>query len=310
MDQDASSFPKQEECWDSPVSAPSPPARPPLLIPLIPIETTPVPLEDPVIEHFSTNALDKERKQHTFGTVFSDKMARETKREIGPPERQRSIIVIDPISDDAKSGIDVKNEVPEPHTPMRAHLVRALYGSCPSSKRQSPPKAEQLPEITPFSQFFASLENSHEGSPDSSPVLDPLPTFDSGEPPFDSSMTSVTQLFSTSLPSNQRCPPRKLRSIGNKWRQDFIDRQRSPPRRAARRKQLKAKRPLMIPKLSGGRKFKIKNIYQEFSPRVTVNSEAETRNSNLSRGLLSVGQLSSKESTTQQKASPSWSEVS
>ena len=292
------------------MSTPSPPASPTLLISPAPTETKPVPMKDLIIEHLTTNALDKERRQHTFGTDVSEKMAHDTKREISPTERQRSIIDIDPCSYDAKLGIDVKNEVPEPRTPIRAHLAGDPYGSYPSPRHQSPLKVEQLPEIIPFSQFFASHENSHGGSPDSHPVLDPFPTFDLGESSFDSSMTSGTQLFSMSMRSNQRCPPRKLKSIGDRWRLNFIERQRSPPRRAARRKQLKAKRPLMTPKLSGGQKFKTRNIYQDFNPRVTTNSEAETRQSDWSRGLLSVGQMVSEESTTQQETSPSRSEVS
>ncbi|KAH7418926.1 hypothetical protein BKA64DRAFT_751236 [Cadophora sp. MPI-SDFR-AT-0126] len=177
-----------------------------------------------------------------------------------------------------KESVEVERKSTTKIEPMSAPIEPLI------PRYQSLFKAEKSPEILPFSQTLSSIETTPDIiSPgfftDTSLRFDPISAFHSrGLSALGSPSTEISQFFSPPPPPPVSCtysgiqylqnkqPPqqRKLKSISTGWRQSFIARQQSPPRRAARRKQLKAKKPLTVPKLSRGKVFKLRDVYQDY----------------------------------------------
>ncbi|PVH70724.1 hypothetical protein DL98DRAFT_597568 [Cadophora sp. DSE1049] len=320
----------KEEDHDSTQPTLSPPASPMLLVFPKPSQTKSMPKRARAVEHSwnGVNHRNKKRKRHIADTKAEN-----------PAKPEKNAIVIDLVSDDENSESPVKDETFDdrlrqslPKEPFENKTKYTTANPIVSSSKlpqlwhQSPFKPEFSPEIIPFSQVLIA-EDSHRVCLDSSPESNfsshPSLIFDlEGYSPLSLlnsettrilSPSELSSLFDNPAPqssrpqssqpqSSQQLRQRKLKSISSDWTQRFVERQRSPPRRAARRKQLKAKRPLTIPKLSGGKRFRPRHVYQEFGTRSTINTiRTETQIEIPDRSLPSAYEAASDRFSTQRK---------
>lgn len=151
-----------------------------------------------------------------------------------------------PKSTTASEPIDIPNLPrllsPDAHEHEQSPEIIPLFEFPSSLLSPTTYKPEQSPEIIPFSEVLSTIQVS--------------PRF--SLPNSTASVAEKTSPRSTDslLPHDRQQSTPKLKSVSAEWRREFVKRQRTPPRRVARRKVLKAKKPLAHPKISGGRKFK------------------------------------------------------
>lgn len=163
-------------------------------------------------------------------------------------EPAKQITVIDLVPDDDGLATPIKNEArgstsPIPRDLLKVNPAEPILTSTPELPHLVTYKPEQSPEIVPFSRILSTGGG-------------PLSSYDSV-----SDVGSYHYSIECLLPQKtyQSTPPsqlRKLKPVSSDWARIFMKRQKSPPRRATRRRALKTKEPLVLPRISKSKKYK------------------------------------------------------
>ncbi|KAK0123644.1 hypothetical protein ONS95_008658 [Cadophora gregata] len=204
-------------------------------------------------KHNATISLGSTRNRHRARTGAEDKDS----RSIAALRRHNLIMnLVSDAENDQKPSLNLE-------------VLELAPSFEPQAQDQISFKPEFSPETIHFSQLFSTFRTDDGFSTESNLGSSLCSTFDFERSPLGSLDTAPFQKSSGppfDIPPSQGSQPRlqrKLKSVSSEWRRWFVERQRTPPRKAARRKPIKGKVPLIAPRFSRGNNYNVRNVHQD-----------------------------------------------